>query len=112
MKKKFISILLTGCMLTGMLAGCGSTTANGTAGAATGSTAEASSSASASQTAEAAADDKDMTETEKIIKEAEGMSMEELGKKAIEESNGKTFYGVGNSSRGKAALPLFISYFS
>ena len=64
MKKKFISILLTGCMLTGMLAGCGSTTANGTAGAATGSTAEASSSASASQTAEAAADDKDMTETE------------------------------------------------
>ena len=110
MKKKFISILLTGCMLTGMLAGCGSTTANGTAGAATGSTAEASSSASASQTAEAAADDKDMTETEKIIKEAEGMSMEELGKKAIEESNGKTFYGVGNSSRGKAALPLFISY--
>lgn len=110
MKKKFISILLTGCMLTGMLAGCGSTTANGTAGAATGSTAEASSSASASQTAEAAVDDKDMTETEKIIKEAEGMSMEELGKKAIEESNGKTFYGVGNSSRGKAALPLFISY--
>ena len=64
MKKKFISILLTGCMLTGMLAGCGSTTANGTAGAATGSTAEASSSASASQTAEAAADDKDMTETD------------------------------------------------
>ena len=36
--------------------------------------------------------------------------MEELAKKAIEESNGKTFYGVGNSSRGKAALPLFIAY--
>ncbi len=46
----------------------------------------------------------------KIIKEAEGMSMEELAKKAIEESNGKTFYGVGNSSRGKSALPLFIEY--
>ncbi|MBO4538149.1 MAG: hypothetical protein J5694_04690, partial [Erysipelotrichaceae bacterium] len=29
---------------------------------------------------------------------------------AIEESNGKTFYGVGNSSRGKSALPLFIDY--
>ena len=30
--------------------------------------------------------------------------------KAIEESNGKTFLGVGNSSRGKSALPLFIEY--
>ena len=38
------------------------------------------------------------------------MSMEDLAKKAIEESNGKTFYGVGNSSRGKSALPLFIAY--
>ena len=38
------------------------------------------------------------------------MTLEELAKKAIEESNGKTFYGVGNSSRGKSALPLFIEY--
>ncbi len=38
------------------------------------------------------------------------MTLEELAKKAIEESNGKTFYGVGNSSRGKSALPLFIDY--
>lgn len=37
------------------------------------------------------------------------MSWEELAKKAIVESNGKTFYGVGNSSRGKTALPLFIA---
>ena len=45
-----------------------------------------------------------------IVKQAEGMSMEELAKRAIEESNGKMFYGVGNSSRGKSALPLFIKY--
>ena len=51
-----------------------------------------------------------LTETQKIIKEAEGMTLEELAKKAIEESNGKMFYGVGNSSRGKSALPLFIAY--
>jgi len=51
-----------------------------------------------------------LTEVQKIIKEAEGMTMEELARKAIEESNGKTFYGVGNSSRGKTALPLFIEY--
>ena len=52
----------------------------------------------------------ELSEVEKIIKEAQGMSMEELAKKAIEESNGKTFYGVGNSSRGKSALPVFIEY--
>ena len=56
------------------------------------------------------ADDANLTETQKIIKEAEGMTLEELAKKAIEESNGKMFYGVGNSSRGKSALPLFIEY--
>ena len=38
------------------------------------------------------------------------MTLEELAQKAIEESNGKMFYGVGNSSRGKSALPLFIEY--
>ena len=58
----------------------------------------------------APADDANLTETQKIIKEAEGMTLEELAKKAIEESNGKMFYGVGNSSRGKSALPLFIEY--
>ena len=51
-----------------------------------------------------------LTKVQQIIKEAEGMTLEELAKKAIEESNGKTFYGVGNSSRGKKALPLFIEY--
>ena len=46
------------------------------------------------------------------VKTAEAVvaAMEELAAKAIEESNGKTFYGVGNSSRGKSALPLFIEY--
>lgn len=50
------------------------------------------------------------SETQKIIEQAQGMTLEELAKKAIEESNGKTFYGVGNSSRGRTALPLFIDY--
>ena len=45
-----------------------------------------------------------------IIAQAEGMTLEELAQKAIEESNGATFYGVGNSSRGATALPLFIEY--
>ena len=54
--------------------------------------------------------EEELTATQKIIKEAEGMTLEELAKKAIEESNGKMFYGVGNSSRGKTALPLFIAY--
>jgi len=50
------------------------------------------------------------SEVQKIIDEAQGMTLEELAKKAIEESKGKKFYGVGNSSRGKTALPLFIEY--
>ena len=51
-----------------------------------------------------------LTATQQIIQQAQGMTMEELAQKAIEESNGKTFYGVGNSSRGGTALPLFIEY--
>ena len=50
------------------------------------------------------------SEIELIIREAQEMTLEELAWKAIAESNGKTFYGVGNSSRGKSALPLFVEY--
>ena len=53
---------------------------------------------------------KEESAVQKIIAEAQNMTLEELAKKAIEESKGKTFYGVGNSSRGKSALPLFIEY--
>lgn len=51
-----------------------------------------------------------MSKVDKVIQEAQGMTLEQLAKKAIEESNGKTFFGLGNSSRGKSALPLFIAY--
>lgn len=118
MKKKLLSLMLAGCMVAGTLAGCGSSSSEGTATeTAAEETQEASAEApAAEEAAEAAeeeaapADDANLTETQKIIKEAEGMSMEELAAKAIEESNGATFYGVGNSSRGKNALPLFIEY--
>jgi hypothetical protein len=53
---------------------------------------------------------KNDSNVQKVIQEAQGLTLEELCKKAIEESNGATFYGVGNSSRGKSALPLFIEY--
>ncbi|MCC8047167.1 MAG: hypothetical protein LIP12_17045 [Clostridiales bacterium] len=52
----------------------------------------------------------ELSEVDQIIAEAQTMTMEELALKAIEESNGATFYGVGNSSRGSSALPLFIEY--
>ena len=45
---------------------------------------------------------------EDVIAQAQNMSLEELFKKAIEESNGKRFDAVGNSSRGKSVLPLFV----
>ncbi len=52
----------------------------------------------------------DLSPVEQVIKEAEGMTLEELAQKAIEESNGATFNAVGNSSRGTTALDNFIAY--
>ncbi len=43
-----------------------------------------------------------------VIKQAQGMSNEELYRKAIEESSGKKFVAIGNSSRGKTALASFV----
>ena len=45
---------------------------------------------------------------EEVIKEAQKLTLQELFQKAIEESNGKRFDAVGNSSRGKSVLPLFV----
>ena len=87
MSKRFLSSVLS-VVLAASLVGCGGKGTNNTS---TNDTANES-------------------EIDKIIAEAQTMSLEELGKKAIEESNGKTFFGLGNSSRGKSALPLFIEY--
>lgn len=113
MKKRVVALMLAGLMVVGSLTGCGGS--EQAAAPAAEETAPAAESADAAEapgagTKAEVVDEANMTETEKIIKEAEGMSMDELAKKAIEESNGKTFYGVGNSSRGKTALPLFIEY--
>ena len=112
MKKRILSLALAGTMLAVSLAGCGSKTTTTPTEGTTAAKAEQPAATDAAQPEIEApkVDDANLSEVEKIIKEAEGMSMEELAKKAIEESNGKTFYGVGNSSRGKSALPLFIEY--
>ena len=103
MKKRALSLLLTGCLVLGGLTACGSKE--------TPTTPNTQPEESKQTTTEKApeVEPENLTEVQKIIKEAEGMTMEELAKKAIEESNGKTFYGVGNSSRGKTALPLCFS---
>lgn len=44
----------------------------------------------------------------KVIKEAEGMTLDQLFEKAYEESNGKVLKGLGNSSRGKTAGETFV----
>ena len=103
--KRFLAVILTLAMLCALLAGCG--------GGATSSPSPSASAPTAPQTPEGtpeSGEPAELTATQKIIAEAEGMTLEELAKKAIEESNGKMFYGVGNSSRGKSALPLFIDY--
>ena len=102
MKKRVLAIVLVAVLCMSLFAGCGSSGAQNSGG----SSAPAASGGSAASTEPA----KELTRVQAIIKEAEGMTMEELAKKAIEESNGKTLYGVGNSSRGKSALPKFIEY--
>lgn len=102
--KRIASLLLILCMTLISFAGCGnSNQANNANPENTSKEGEKSASTETNK-------DVNLSEIEKIIKEAQNMSMEELAKKAIEESNGKTFYGVGNSSRGKTAIPLFINY--
>lgn len=98
MKGKFLSLLLAGVLVTGVFAGCGNS--------------ESPTGGKETAAGEEAEEDNQepLSQVEKIIAEAENMTLEELAKKAIEESNGKIFYGVGNSSRGKTALPLFIDY--
>ena len=98
--KRFTSVLLICCMVLMSLTGCAS---SDTKPVTTPTEGEKPAVAEVK-------DDANLSEIEKIIKEAETMSMEDLAKKAIEESNGKTFFGVGNSSRGKTAIPLFIDY--
>lgn len=114
MKKSMVSLFVTGCMVLGAFTGCGSAATNTGAEASNETNVAATETKDGTESVGAEAENKtdggDLSETQKIIKEAEGMTMEELAKKAIEESNGKTFYGVGNSSRGKSALPLFITY--
>ena len=98
--KKLIAIMLVLCMALS-LAACAAPAAPAT---------QAPEAEGTEEAAAPAEPEAELTDTQKIIKEAEGMTLEELAKKAIEESNGATFYGVGNSSRGKSALPLFIEY--
>lgn len=102
--KRTISLLLA-CALSFSLAACGG--GGGTQGGGSSAGTSAGSSAPAGSEPQPSAD---LTPTQQIIQEAQGMTLEELAQKAIEESNGKTFLGVGNSSRGKSALPLFIEY--
>ena len=49
------------------------------------------------------------SEVEKIIAEAETMTLSELLEKAYEESNGKVLDGIGNSSRGATAGETFVA---
>lgn len=49
------------------------------------------------------------SEVEKIIAEAENMTLEELFAKAYEESNGLVLEGIGNSSRGATAGLAFVA---
>lgn len=115
MKKKLLSAFMAGSLIMASLCGCSSGSGGNTGGDTGTGTGSGTDPVGTTDTAKTdadtgAADTANMTETQKIIAEAQTMTLEELAAKAIEESNGATFYGVGNSSRGKTALPLFIEY--
>jgi len=101
--KRLTALLLTASMLL-TLAACGNS------GGGQNPAQSGAASSGASSSGEGTAPPATLTKTQQIIYEAQSMSLEELAQKAIEESNGATFYGVGNSSRGNTALPLFIEY--
>ena len=85
MKKRGLAIAVVSAMLVATLGACGSGTTK-TAGDSTAAQSQDSGSKQAANT--------EKSEVDNIIAQAQGMSLEELAKKAIEESNGKTFYGV------------------
>ena len=106
--KRILAIVLSLAMALS-LAACGGS-ASSTAAPAASAAEPAASAESPASTETPASPAANLSRVQAVIQEAEGMTMEELAQKAIEESKGKTFYGVGNSSRGKSALPLFIDY--
>ena len=116
MKKKVLSSILAFTMVVTALVGCGNAGSTATTSTTTDTQTTTTTTSTDTQAADTTATETaatpaaELTGIDAIIAEAEGMTMEELAKKAIEESNGKTFYGVGNSSRGKSALPVFIEY--
>jgi hypothetical protein len=113
MKKKIFSCLMAGIFAASILTGCGSGSSDAgtdTSTADTAASSQTAETAATTVTAEETDDSAELTPTQQIIQQAEGMTLDELAAKAIEESNGATFYGVGNSSRGKTALPLFVAY--
>ena len=106
MRKKILSTVMAISLVATAFTGCSGAAKDTSAPANNNDPANSSSDAKDDKKADTA----ELTGIDAIIAEAETMTMEELAKKAIEESNGKTFYGVGNSSRGKSALPSFIEY--
>lgn len=96
MKKRILVAMLILAALVAVFVGCAKK-------------AEAAPAAAPAAAAPEAAPAKQLSRVQQVIVEAQKLSFEELAKKAIEESKGKTLYGVGNSSRGKTALPLFIA---
>lgn len=93
--KKYLALSLSAVILFSSLAACSKTELTNERQAAS------SSQAKNQQTVE-------INSVDAVIKAAEKMSNQELFKRAIEELDGKTMYGIGTSSRGKHAAENFI----
>lgn len=116
MRKRMRSPLLAGILAAGALAvgvlaaaGCGNSASVGeTESSAAESPAEMRGSGAGE--ANAAGAELAGSDTRKIIAEAQGMELQEIAEKAIRESGGSTFRGIGTDSRAALAMRNFVKY--
>jgi hypothetical protein len=112
LKKKAISLLFAGIVAAGFLAaaaGCGSGERAENAGS-TETESRAEMTGAGAGEPNAAGAELAESDTRKIIAEAQGMELQELAEKAIGESGGSTFRGIGTDSRTALAMRNFVKY--
>ena len=91
MKKRVVSLLMICALSVGMLAGCGSSeTQNQATGSADNTQTAGTETVAETKTPEVA-DDANLTATQQIIKQAEGMTMEELAQRPSKNPTARPF---------------------
>lgn len=113
--KKLISLILVGAMALSLAACGGNFNKPAPTAPRTESTSDETQPASTAPIDndtpdEEIAEDLELSDVQEVIRMAQEMSMEELAARAIFESNGKAFTGLGTSSQAESAMSKFVDY--